>query len=364
MVDATDLKSVEIFLVPVRVRPWAPDLIIKKPICVYCTNGKYMTENNTFQPDLSLYKSEKGFKKMMSWYEKVCSEITVDYNSIFVETRFGKTHIIEAGDPSQKPVLLIPGVAGCAPLWRHQINSFSKEFRVLAIDIVGQPGKSAPNPPSVFNEDYTNWLEDIIRSLDLVKPHIVGVSTGGTTAMDMAIKNSDMIDKTVMCGPTGLARARLPFRQWLLTARKKDTDVLSDDLTASSFSKPRSGETFGSFDRQLARGMALGTKHYRVDKSLGIYNEKTSRVDIIKALKVIGKFFFSVDKKRLKSFQNEGLLIFGEFEVLYNPWKITKRLQKLIPSLQIEIVKDAGHAAIYDQPEAVNKLVLEFLRKG
>ena len=60
-------------------------------------------------------------------------------------------------------------------------------------------------------------------------------------------------------------------------SKKKDTDVLSDDLTASSFSKPRSGETFGSFDRQLARGMALGTKHYRVDKSLGIYNEKTSR---------------------------------------------------------------------------------------
>jgi pimeloyl-ACP methyl ester carboxylesterase len=35
----------------------------------------------------------------------------------------------------------------------------------------------------------------------------------------------------------------------------------------------------------------------------------------------------------------------------------------LIPSLQIKIVKDAGHAAIYDQPEAVNELVLEFLRK-
>tara|TARA_B000000475_G_C15934463_1_gene422165 strand:- start:214 stop:1032 length:819 start_codon:yes stop_codon:yes gene_type:complete len=272
--------------------------------------------------------------------------------------------MIMAGKENQKSVLLIPGVAGCAPLWRHQINAFSDHFRVLAIDIVGQPGKSAANPPSVFNDDFTDWLEDIIHALNLDKPHIVGVSTGGTTAMDMAIRKPDLIDKTVMCGPTGLARARLPFRQWLLTARKKNTDALSDDLTASSFSKPRSGETFGSFDRQLARGMALGTKHYRVDKSLGVYNEKSSRVDFIKALKVIGKFFFSVDKKRLKSFRNKGLLIFGEFEVLYNPWKISKRLQKLIPSLQIEIIKDAGHAAIYDQPEAVNKVVIEFLKKG
>ena len=259
-----------------------------------------MKENFDYEPDLSLYKSEEGYKKMMSWYNRVKDEISVDHESIFADTRFGKTHIILAGKENQKSMLLIPGVAGCAPLWRHQINAFSEHFRVLAIDIVGQPGKSAANPPSVFNDDFTDWLEDIIHSLNLEKPHIVGVSTGGTTAMDMAIRKPHLIDKTVMCGPTGLARARLPFRQWLLTARKKNTDALSDDLTASSFSKPRSGETFGSFDRQLARGMALGTKHYRVDKSLGVYNEKSSRVDFIKALKVIGKFFFSVDKKRLK----------------------------------------------------------------
>ena len=322
-----------------------------------------MKEIFDYEPDLSLYKSEEGYSKMMSWYNRVQEEISVDHESVFADTRFGKTHMIMAGKENQKSVLLIPGVAGCAPLWRHQINAFSDHFRVLAIDIVGQPGKSAANPPSVFNDDFTDWLEDIIHALNLDKPHIVGVSTGRTTAMDMAIRKPDLIDKTVMCGPTGLARARLPFRQWLLTARKKNTDALSDDLTASSFSKPRSGETFGSFDRQLARGMALGTKHYRVDKSLGVYNEKSSRVDFIKALKVIGKFFFSVDKKRLKSFRNKGLLIFGEFEVLYNPWKISKRLQKLIPSLQIEIIKDAGHAAIYDQPEAVNKVVIEFLKK-
>jgi len=147
-------------------------------------------------------------------------------------------------------------------------------------------------------------------------------------------------------------------------AKQKDADVLSDDLTASSFSKPRSGKTFGSFDRQLARGMALCTRFYRVDKSLGVYNEKTSRVNYIKALKVIGKFFFSVNKKKLKTFSNKGLLIFGEFEVLYNPYKVSKKIKKLIPHLQIEIVKDAGHAAIYDQPDEVNRKVLDFLKSS
>ncbi len=322
-----------------------------------------MSVDNTETPSMKLYKSEEGLNKIMSWYKKVESEISVEHESIFAKTRFGKTHAIVAGEDHSKSLILIPGVAGCAPLWRHQINELSKYFKVYALDIVGQPGKSEPNPPSVFNDDFVNWLEDVITDLKLNKPHCVGVSTGGTTAMDMAIQKSDLIDRVVMCGPTGLARARLPFHQWFsrAMAKKKDADVLSDDLTASSFSKPRSGKTFGSFDRQLARGMALCTRFYRVDKSLGIYNERTSRVNYIKALKVISKFFFSVDKNKLKKFKNPGLLIFGEFEVLYNPYKISKKIRKLIPGLQIEIIKDAGHAAIYDQPEEVNEKVISFL---
>ena len=319
--------------------------------------------DKTKKTSMKLYKSEEGLNKIMSWYENVKSEINVEHESIFVTTRFGKTHAIVAGEDHPKSLILIPGIAGCAPLWRHQINELSKYFKIYALDIVGQPGKSDPNPPSVFNDDFVNWLEDVITGLKLNKPHCIGVSTGGTTAMDMAIQKPELIDKVVMCGPTGLARARLPFHQWFsrAMAKKKDADVLSDDLTASSFSKPRSGKTFGTFDRQLARGMALCTRFYRVDKSLGIYNEKSSRVNYIKALKVISKFFFSVDKKKLKRFKNPGLLIFGEFEVLYNPYKISKKISKLIPGLQIEIIKDAGHAAIYDQPEVVNEKVISFL---
>ena len=44
--------------------------------------------------------------------------------------------------------------------------------------------------------------------------------------------------------------------------------------------------------------------------------------------------------------------------------KISKKIKKLIPHLQIEIVKDAGHAAIYDQPDEVNRKVLDFLKSS
>ena len=79
-------------------------------------------------PSLKLYKSEEGLNKIMSWYKKVESEINVEYESIFAKTRFGKTHAIVAGEDHSKSLILIPGVAGCAPLWRHQINELSKIY--------------------------------------------------------------------------------------------------------------------------------------------------------------------------------------------------------------------------------------------
>ena len=101
-----------------------------------------MLEENSQKPSMKLYKSEEGLEKIMSWYKRVKEEITVDHESEYVDTRFGTTHAIVAGKNHEKPLILIPGVAGCAPLWRHQINEFSKHFKVYALDIVGQPGNS------------------------------------------------------------------------------------------------------------------------------------------------------------------------------------------------------------------------------
>ena len=65
----------------------------------------------------------------------------------------------------------------------------------------------------------------------------------------------------------------------------------------------------------------------------------------------------------LRQFSVPGLLIFGEQETLYKPEPIVKRAKRLMPHLETNIIQGAGHAAIYDRPDAANKAVLDFLRK-
>jgi pimeloyl-ACP methyl ester carboxylesterase len=312
---------------------------------------------------MRMYRSVEGFNAIAEWYEEVLGRFEIPVESLYVDTRFGRTHALAAGPADAPPLLLIPGVAGCAPLWRRQFPALSKHFRVYALDIPGQPGRSDPNPPSFLNYDYSEWLTDVLDGLGAKRAHVAGVSVGAWIAMRFAIAAPQRVAKVVMLGPTGLSRARLPWRIWLTRVMKKskDADALQDDLTAKSVSSKSPGGSFGTFDRTLARAMALCTRHYRVDWSLGIYDEETRRIDKWKGLKVLRKFFFAERKSLLRQFRTPGLLVFGEHEVLYDPQRVGERTRRLMPGLEVEIVPGAGHAAVYDRPDEVNELIIRFL---
>ena len=314
----------------------------------------------------SLYKSTEGYQAIMSWYDDVLDMIECEFESQFIKTRFGHTHALVAGPEDGEPLILIPGVAGCAPLWRKQLPAFAEHFRVYALDIVGQPGRSDPNPPSFLNDDYSRWLCDVLDSLHIDKAHFAGTSVGGWIVLRMGIDAPERVRKVVMLSPTGVSRARLPVRIWVTKVlnKKKGANELEDDLTAKSVSSKSPGGSFGTFDRQLARLMALCTRHYRVDRSVGVYNEATQKVDLRQGLRVLRKFFLSEPRSALRQFSVPGMLIFGEHEVLYDPEKISRRARKIIPQLETDIIAGAGHAAIYDKPDEVNQVVVDYLRKA
>lgn len=321
-------------------------------------------QSETTVPNLKMYRSEAGFNAIMAWYEDTLAKIEVPVQSEWAETRFGRTHMLVAGPADGEPVLLIPGVAGCAPLWRRQFPDLGRHFRVHALDIPGQPGRSEPNPPSFLNDDYVDWLRDVLDGIGAARAHVAGVSVGAWVAMRFAIAAPERVLSVAMLGPTGLSRARLPWRIWLTRVMKKgkDADALQDDLTAKSVSSKSPGGSFGTFDRTLARAMALCTRHYRVDWSLGIYDDATRRVDKWQGLKVLRKFFLSEPKSLLRRFAVPGLLVFGEHEMLYDPHKVGARAARLMPGLRVEVVPGAGHAAVYDRPDEVNALLVGFFR--
>jgi len=314
---------------------------------------------------LYLYKSEEGFKTIMEWYKALVETITIPVVSQYANTRFGRTHMLVCGPEDAEPLILVQGVASGAPLWRHQLPALSEHFRVYALDIVGQPGKSAPNPLSFVNDEYRQWLIDILDALHIEKAHFMGISTGGWKIMRLAINNPDRVNKVVLLSPMGLSHARLPWKIWFnrVMNKSKNADVLEDELTAKSVQSSRVNNrgSFGVFDRQVARGMALCTRHFRMDRALKIYNPESGRISYIKALQVLRRFFLSEPKSLLRKMCSESLILLGEHELLYNPYKVAERAKQLLPNVEVHVIPESGHGCIYDQPEKANARIVYFL---
>ena len=57
----------------------------------------------------TIYRSEKGKKEILDLYDAQLARLGRPYKDIYVETSFGKTHLIETGNPQGEPLLVFHG---------------------------------------------------------------------------------------------------------------------------------------------------------------------------------------------------------------------------------------------------------------
>jgi len=88
------------------------------------------------------------------------------------------------GDGS--PLLLIHGLGSSSRDWEMQIEPFAKDYQVITLDLRGhgQSGKP-PGPYSIrmFAED----TAALVRWIDILPAHVVGISMGGMVAFELAV---------------------------------------------------------------------------------------------------------------------------------------------------------------------------------
>ena len=88
---------------------------------------------------------------------------------------------------SGEPLLLLHGFTGSMETWRSFISSWSEQFQVIVVDLVGH-GKTE-SPEDVAHYDIRNvalQMKELLDYLHIEKAHILGYSMGGRLAITMA----------------------------------------------------------------------------------------------------------------------------------------------------------------------------------
>ena len=94
-------------------------------------------------------------------------------------------------------------------------------------------------------------------------------------------------------------------------------------------------------DERYVAQVALGAQHFRYQKP-----------------PIFPTVFPDADLRRIAV---PTLLLVGALEVLYTPGRALERARLVIPDLEADVVTDAGHFVSMEQPEIVDRRVLEFL---
>jgi len=65
--------------------------------------------DSAVEPQLRFYKSQAGYSAIMAWYENALDGIDVELQSRYVQTRFGRTHMLGGGPEDGEAPFPIPG---------------------------------------------------------------------------------------------------------------------------------------------------------------------------------------------------------------------------------------------------------------
>src|SRR6266542_2851341 len=95
----------------------------------------------------SPFKSPKSEAEYMAAYEATMRLWPVPYESKDISSRFGSTHIVVCGPEDAPPLVLLHCFFTSLTVWAYNIEAFSQNHRVYALDMMGQPSKSFPDEP-------------------------------------------------------------------------------------------------------------------------------------------------------------------------------------------------------------------------
>lgn len=116
---------------------------------------------------------------------------------------------------------LVHAAMATATVWRPNVEALSEHFRVYAVDVVGQGGKTVANRKIESRRDYADWLNDLFDGLGIARGSVVGNSYGGFIALNQAAMAPERIDRVVLIGPAGCFVSIMPvFRSMIDQALK------------------------------------------------------------------------------------------------------------------------------------------------
>jgi pimeloyl-ACP methyl ester carboxylesterase len=284
----------------------------------------------------TIYKKPDSKHKVLKLYDEQLARLTVPYKDLYVDSSFGKTHLIETGNLSGQPLLLFHG-GNATTAYNLLICSFLfEDFHIYAVDTIGHPGKSSENCLSPNNYDYGKWASEVITALGYEKMRCFGGSFGaGILAKAMCV-SPEKIEKSLLLVPSGIKNApayksmnmMLPMIMYWITGKE-------------------------AWLTKCILPMAILEENIDSD----LYETAKCSIDNVK---IKAGMPSNVNPKDMKKCTAPTLVMAAEKDCLFPASLVIPQAEAIIPNCTTYLLKDRAH--IYYLEEEEKKKILDFLK--
>ena len=243
---------------------------------------------------------------------------------------------------SGKVLLLLHGLGSTKKDWDGQVPFFSKNYRVITLDLRGHGDSTKPK------EDYgvhfmTEDVKAFLDALSITKATIAGFSMGGAVAFDFAVKHPDYLDNLVIINSGPDFNNMGQIGEDLLNGRTKFLETKGLDALAKEIS-------FNMFPEasQVALRNEFEARCKQNDYD-AYYNSFVTLMD------------WGLGEK-LKDIKTRTLVVASDMD--YTPISFKEDYVERMHDARLAVIKNSRHGVVIDQPEAFNEALQNFLNNG
>ncbi len=206
----------------------------------------------------SFFSSEQAKERILDLYHEKLNQLAVSYEFRTIETSFGDTNVIITGNPSSRPLVLLHGSNGCAPVAIEACIELVDYFRIYAVDVVGQPNMSAESRPDMNGDAYGQWMYEVLSCLHVRDAILAGFSFGGFVCLKTLAFDEKHIARAFLMMPAGIVNGNpfeairkvfLPMKMYMWKKKAKYVDRFLSALFTENdkFAKAFLAEVFLHF---------------------------------------------------------------------------------------------------------------------
>ena len=236
---------------------------------------------------------------------------------------------VSGGGPA---VLLSHGYSATRRMWDAQHRALGECHRVISWSMRGHGETESPTDPARYSAALTvGDMRALLGDLGVRRAVIGGLSLGGYVSLAFYLEHPEMVRALVICDSGPGYRSADAREAWNARALERAAALEARGLDA--LGKSREVREAVALHRS-AQGLAHAAR--------GMLAQEGSRV---------------IDG--LVSIQVPTLIIVGDQD---QPFLAPcEYMAKKIPGARLEVIRDAGHSSNLDQPEAFNRVLLDFL---